>query len=81
MADDEVSNDPERHPLLSKEFGLPSVPLPHSLLDTDSGRARSVANGLYLNFVIMSLAFSCNHGCVVSCLAYATSELGNDLGG
>lgn len=29
----------------------------------------------------MSIAFSFNHGCVVSCLAYATAELGNDLGG
>jgi hypothetical protein len=39
------------------------------------------SNLYYRNFVIMSVAFSFNHGCVVSCLAYATSELGNDLGG
>lgn len=36
---------------------------------------------LYRNFVVMCVAFSFNHGCVVSCLAYATTELGNDLGG
>ncbi len=35
---------------------------------------------LYRNFVIMSIAFSLNHGAVVSCLAYAAAELGNDLG-
>ena len=29
----------------------------------------------------MCLAFSLNHGSVVSCLAYATAELGNSLGG
>mmetsp|Transcript_8037 Transcript_8037/g.13366 ORF Transcript_8037/g.13366 Transcript_8037/m.13366 type:complete len:460 (+) Transcript_8037:69-1448(+) len=38
-------------------------------------------NDLYWNFVIMCLAFSANHGCVVSCLAYATTELGDLLGG
>lgn len=41
----------------------------------------SSAIGLYRNFVMMSVAFSCNHGAVVSCLAYSTTELGNSLGG
>jgi len=59
----------------------PKLPGVTSNLDTDSGIALSVADGLYRNFFIMSLAFSCNHGCVVSCLAYATTELGNKLGG
>lgn len=35
---------------------------------------------LYNNFLIMCVAFSLNHGCVVSCLAYASSELGDQLG-
>jgi hypothetical protein len=35
---------------------------------------------LYTNFILMSVAFSLNHGCVVSCLAYASSELGDTLG-
>ncbi len=35
---------------------------------------------LYRNFVVMCIAFSLNHGAVVSCLAYAAAELGNDLG-
>jgi hypothetical protein len=35
---------------------------------------------LYRNFMIMCIAFSLNHGAVVSCLAYAAAELGNDLG-
>ena len=29
----------------------------------------------------MCLGFSVNHGCVVSCLAYSTAELGTELGG
>lgn len=35
---------------------------------------------LYNNFLIMCVAFSFNHGCVVSCLAYASTELGDQLG-
>lgn len=35
---------------------------------------------LYLNFVVMSLAFSANHGSVVACLAYASAQLGDSLG-
>lgn len=36
---------------------------------------------LYRNFVIMSVCFSSNHGCVVACLAYASAEFGDNLGG
>lgn len=36
---------------------------------------------IYRNFFQMCLAFSLNHGSVVSCLAYASAELGNTLGG
>lgn len=36
---------------------------------------------IWRNFIVMCLAFSFNHGCVVSCLAYSTTELGSDLGG
>jgi len=89
MDDDDDAKDlaeQENFPLLAKDAATihpsnPKVPGVTSNLDTDSGIALSVANGLYRNFVIMSLAFSCNHGCVVSCLAYATTELGNKLGG
>ena len=35
---------------------------------------------LYRNFFVMSAAFSINHGCVVACLAYASTELGNEMG-
>jgi hypothetical protein len=38
-------------------------------------------NKLYRNFVLMSVAFSANHGSVVACLAYASTELGDNLGG
>jgi hypothetical protein len=32
------------------------------------------------NFVLVSVLFSANHGCVVSCLSLATAKLGNALG-
>jgi len=39
------------------------------------------ATQLYWNFMLMCIGFSVNHGCVVSCLAYSTAELGTELGG
>jgi hypothetical protein len=38
------------------------------------------ATRLRRNFLLMSFAFSLNHGAVVACLAYAAAELGNELG-
>ena len=35
---------------------------------------------LFRNFLMMAFAFSFNHGCVTSCLSYASSELGDKLG-
>ena len=32
------------------------------------------------NFLAMCIAFSLNHGSAVACIAYATAELGTDLG-
>lgn len=51
-----------------------------NLLGNSENDIKSIAN-LYKNFIIMCIAFSLNHGAVVSCLAYATAQLGNDLGG
>lgn len=48
------------------------------------GRGASLpptAGGILLNFVMMSLCFSLNHGCVTSCLALASAQLGPKLGG
>jgi hypothetical protein len=39
------------------------------------------AKRLKRNFMLMCVAFSANHGCVVACLAYASSELGDLMGG
>ena len=36
---------------------------------------------LIRNFYFMCICFSANHGCVVSCIAYAASQLGDLLGG
>jgi hypothetical protein len=38
------------------------------------------AKYLYRNFLTMCIGFSLNHGCVVSCLAYSSTELGDVLG-
>jgi hypothetical protein len=38
-------------------------------------------NILRNNFIMMSVAFATNHGCVVACLAYATTQLGDLMGG
>ena len=35
---------------------------------------------LYRNFYSMSIAFGVNHGCAVTCLAFASTELGNSMG-
>lgn len=50
-------------------------------VDTSNMTNEEIGSSLYVNFIIMCLAFSFNHGSVVSCLAYATTELGNSLGG
>jgi hypothetical protein len=47
---------------------------------TGSNQQRhSIPHNRY-NFVIMSLLFSANHGCVVACLSLATARLGGALG-
>ena len=37
----------------------------------------SAANRIFFNFVVMSLLFAANHGCVVACLGLATARLGS----
>jgi hypothetical protein len=44
-------------------------------------RAQLSSRELYWNFIVMCAGFSVNHGCVVSCLAYSTAELGTHMGG
>lgn len=41
----------------------------------------NLAKKLHRNFLMMCVAFSLNHGCVVSCLAYSSTQLGDSLGG
>jgi hypothetical protein len=48
---------------------------------SDDGRLPPTASGVLLNFVWMSVCFSLNHGCVTSCLALASAQLGPALGG
>lgn len=54
------------------------------LLSTENNEEEEIVKhtprSLYINFLIMSIAFSVNHGCVVSCLTYASAELGDELG-
>jgi MFS family permease len=36
-----------------------------------------LAENIRFHFIVMSILFSCNHGCVVSCLGLATARLGS----
>lgn len=77
----DAANEGQRTSLLQQD-GAPRdegdvVDSMFSLADEES----LSANQLYWNFVLMCAAFSVNHGCVVSCLAYSTAELGTQLGG
>jgi len=49
--------------------------------DVEGQREAATPGMVWRNFIIMCLAFSFNHGCVVSCLAYSSTELGSELGG
>ena len=51
------------------------------LLSRTVQESEEQANKLLRNFYFMCFCFSANHGCVVSCIAYAASELGDLLGG
>ena len=44
--------------------------------DGDQGR-NATANRVLVNFILMSIFFSANHGCVVACLGLATARLGS----
>ena len=46
----------------------------------DDASRQEQAETIRRNFIVMSIAFSLNHGSAVACIAYATAELGNDLG-
>jgi hypothetical protein len=51
------------------------------LRDNDNEEKESYSKEtLYRNFYAMSIAFSIIHGCAVTCLAYASTELGNEMG-
>jgi MFS family permease len=43
----------------------------------DEYRSSTSANQVLMNFVLMSCLFSANHGAMVSCLAFATLQLGS----
>ena len=49
--------------------------------DVEERREAAGPGTIWRNFIIMCLAFSVNHGCVVSCLAYSSTMLGSELGG
>lgn len=72
MAKADVS---ESQPLLAEEGRGGAVKANPTPFSTDE------ADQLYRNFIMMCTAFSFNHGSVVSCLAYASTELGSSLGG
>lgn len=57
----------------------------HSAIDDDveqQGSKRKELSGteIIVNFTVMAVLFSLNHGCVTACVALASSDLGADLG-
>ena len=48
--------------------------------ESDAEGRRSSSTMLMRNFLGMAVMFSITHGCVVSCLSYATAELGAEKG-
>ncbi|GKZ01492.1 hypothetical protein MPSEU_001099800 [Mayamaea pseudoterrestris] len=50
------------------------------LSSPDAPASLLAAQATLQNFTLMSILFSCNHGCVVACLGLATSRLGFSLG-
>ena len=69
MSTTRVQEEVERRPLLGAS--------PHFQTSPNSTPSRD----LYRNFLMMSFFFALNHACIVSCLAYSTTILGNALGG
>lgn len=50
---------------------------------SESERSTSISynpDSLYRNFYAMSISFAISHGCVVACIAYASTMLGSHLG-
>lgn len=77
----------EHYPLFSqKHYGSADGKSYHDsgessgLLREAEEASRYSSETLYRNFALMSIAFSLNHGAVTSCLAYASTELGDVLG-
>jgi hypothetical protein len=71
--------DPEYVPFIRSEKKALSS-LHHENAALSANIVRYSPQTLYRNFYSMSIAFSINHGCVVTCLAYAPAILGNNLG-
>lgn len=71
--DDEIGVHSERVAVASSYERMNS---PHSQLSPAAERQLS-ANQVLMNFVVMSILFSANHGAMVSCLAFATLQLGS----
>ncbi len=63
-------------PLLNKTVDENSGLLPVG----DENRRGPSSSWLYANFITMTTMFSVTHGTVVSCLSYASAELGTDMG-
>ena len=63
----------DRVPLLHDEPNRRRQPMKPTLSEDE-------AKDIYHNYIIFSVLFSINHACVITCLAYASAELGNYLG-
>lgn len=72
VVEDTVKEDNSlRLPLLDDEVVTSSI---------EGSESKTQKVDLYSNFVLLSFAFSVNHGCAAACIAYSTAELGNFSG-
>jgi hypothetical protein len=56
---------------------VPTETLSSTAMSNTTTSTMLVSNRILYNFILMSILFSCNHGCVVACLSLATARLGS----
>jgi hypothetical protein len=73
VIDEDQLNRADDQPNGASTIMIPVVHLPQN----DLLIPKTTTSTIMYNFVIMSILFSANHGCVVACLSLATARLGS----
>lgn len=77
---DILGEEDERNPLLTESDGTASERVGNSPSTRNRGFTNLNSGGIASNFNTLCAAFSLNHAVVVTCLAFSTTLLGNNLG-